>query len=203
MQHGNVEPVDGMWAYTATVCPLCRKIIVEIGQLVVAGSAWHFLFRTRAFPRNASRVSLGAEVPTAFAADYLEACEVLDASPKAAAALGRRCLQHLLREHVRVKAKDLADQIQEVLDAKTLPSDLAEDIDAIRHIGNFAAHPTKSLHSGEILDVEPGEAEWTLTVLEGLLDFYFVRTAERAAKRNELNAKLAQAKKNTAIKKPP
>ncbi len=128
---------------------------------------------------------------------------MVEASPKAAAALSRRCLQHLLRDHVKVKASDLGKEIDEVLALNTLPSDLAHDIDAIRNIGNFAAHPMKSTQSGAILDVEPGEAEWTLTVLEELFDFYFVRTAKRAAQRDALNAKIATAKKNAAIKKPP
>ncbi len=40
-------------------------------------------------------------------------------------------------------------------------------IDAVRVIGNFAAHPIKSKSTGEIVDVEPGEAEWNLNTLEG------------------------------------
>ena len=50
-------------------------------------------------------------------------------------------------------------------------------LDAVRNIGNFAAHPIKSLGSGEIMDVEPGEAEWSLDVLKELFGFYFVRPA--------------------------
>jgi len=65
----------------------------------------------------------------------------------------------------------------------------------VRLIGNFAAHPVKSQKSGEILDVEPGEAEWTLDVLEELFDFYFVQPAKLQAKRAALNAKLVEAGK--------
>jgi hypothetical protein len=36
------------------------------------------------------------------------------------------------------------------------------NIDAIRNVGNFAAHPLKSTNTGLILDVEPSEAEWPL-----------------------------------------
>jgi len=42
----------------------------------------------------------------------------------------------------------------------TLPGHLAEDLDAIRNVGNFAAHPMKSTHTGDIVEVEPQEAEW-------------------------------------------
>src|SRR5208282_6535945 len=44
----------------------------------------------------------------------------------------------------------------------TLPSYLADNIDGIRNIGNFAAHPLKSTASGEIVEVEPGEAEYCI-----------------------------------------
>jgi hypothetical protein len=48
----------------------------------------------------------------------------------------------------------------------------------------------KSKSTGEVVDVEPGEAEWLLDVLEGLFGFYFVEPATLEQKRNELNAKL-------------
>jgi hypothetical protein len=72
---------------------------------------------------------------------------------------------------------------------------LTEIIDAVRQIGNFAAHPIKSKHSGELLDVEPEEAEWNLDVLEALFDFYYVQPAKVAKKRDSLNAKLKDAGK--------
>ena len=122
-------------------------------------------------------------------------------SEKASAALSRRCLQHLLREKAGTKAKDLADQIEEVLDSGELPSRLGEVIDMVRAVGNFAAHPTKSTNTGEVIDVEPGEAEWNLNTLEELFDFYFVQPA-RVAKRTEaLNKKLEDAGK-PPLKKP-
>lgn len=76
-----------------------------------------------------------------------------------------------------------------------LPSWLAENVDAVRIVGNFAAHPAKDTNTGEIVDVELGEAEWLLDVLEGLFDFYFVQPAIAKAKRDALNAKLKAAGK--------
>jgi hypothetical protein len=104
-------------------------------------------------------------------------------------------LQHILREKANVKPSDLAREIDEVLASQTLPSHLSEAIDAIRNIGNFAAHPIKSTNTGEILPVEPGEAEWTLDVLDGLFDFYFVQPTLLKQKRDALNAKLQAAGK--------
>jgi hypothetical protein len=86
-------------------------------------------------------------------------------------------------------------EIDELLSRKTLPSHIADAIDAIRQIGNFAAHPIKETQTGSIADVEAGEAEWTLEVLEALFDFYSVQPAILEAKKNALNKKLSDAGK--------
>ena len=96
---------------------------------------------------------------------------MLPDSEKASAALSRRCLQHLLRERAGVQKNDLAKEIQQVLDSKQLPGYLAEDLDAIRNVGNFAAHPIKATHTSAIVDVESYKVEWLLNLLEGLFDF--------------------------------
>ena len=134
-------------------------------------------------------------VPSHIAKDYTEACLVLQISTKASAALSRRCLQNLLRDVAKVKPSDLSKEIQEVIDSGILPSQLSESIDAIRNIGNFAAHPVKSKSTGEIVDVVPEEAEWNLEVLESLFDFYYVRPALLTKKREALNEKLNWAGK--------
>ena len=76
-----------------------------------------------------------------------------------------------------------------------LPPHLAQAVDAVRNIGNFSAHPTKNTSTGEIVDVEPGEAEWSLEVLEGLFEHYFVQPAVLQRKRDALNQKLQEAGK--------
>jgi hypothetical protein len=118
---------------------------------------------------------------------------VLSDSPKASAALSRRCLQHLLRDKAGVKHGNLNKEIEEAM--KSLPSHLAGAIDSVRIIGNFAAHPIKSESTGEVVDVEPGEAEWNLDTLEGLFDHYYVQPALLKAKQDALNKKLAEAGK--------
>ena len=134
-------------------------------------------------------------MPERFANDYREACLTLPDSPKASAALRRRCLQDLLRENANIQHGNLANEIQQVIDSGALPTYLVESLDAVRNIGNFAAHPMKSTASGEIIDVEPGEAEWTLDVLESLFDFYFTQPEMLKKKRDSLNAKLNEAGK--------
>jgi len=147
------------------------------------------------YPKKKKSKPLSNDIPQEYRTDYQEVESVLEVSPNASAALSRRCLQRLLVEKANVTKKDLYDQIQEVLDSNQLPSHLEEEIDAIRNIGNFAAHPIKSTNSGTIVEVENGEAEWTLEVLEGLFDFYFVSPEKSKQRKNALNKKLQQAGK--------
>jgi hypothetical protein len=147
-------------------------------------------------PKSVARYPIPTEVDDQrVITDYTQATLVLGDSPQASAALSRRCLQHILREKAGVKKKDLADQIQEVLDSNTLPTEIAENLDAVRATGNFATHPIKSTNTGEIIDVETHEAEWDLEVLEQLMDFYYVRPAVARKKRESMNAKLIEAGK--------
>ncbi len=147
------------------------------------------------YPKASGRPLPPPQVPREVAQDYREACLVLADSPKASAALSRRCLQDILREKAGVKSSSLFNEIQEVLNSGQLPSYLADDLDAVRNIGNFAAHPIKSQNTGEVLPVEPGEAEWNLDVVEALFDFYFVAPARAQARRDALNSKLREANK--------
>ena len=120
-----------------------------------------------------------AEITGEYAKDLRQAGLVLADSPKASAAISRRLLQHTIREKAGIKKHNLDEEIQALIDSNTLPADLAHDLDALRTLGNFAAHPIKSTNTGEVVEVEPGEAEWLLELLEELLDFYFVRPTVR------------------------
>lgn len=188
---------DGQWAIIQRHCPECRRFILHLAQANLHGSEVLSIRQEvrMLYPKGAQRPVPSADVPQEFRNDYIEACIVIADSPKASAALSRRCLQALLREKAKVKPSNLFDEIQEVLKTGLLPSHISESLDAIRHIGNFAAHPLKSSATGEIIDVEEGEAEWNLEVLEGLFDYYFVQPAITQKKKDELNKKLIAAGK--------
>ena len=186
---------EGNWRIKYCKCPSCKKLIIKLEIMKFGGmsdlSCQEYLVR----PKTISRAPLPLKVPPEFANDYNEACLVLVDSPKASAALSRRCLQNLLREKAKITKKNLYDQIQEVIDSKKLPPYLSKDLDAVRNIGNFAAHPIKSKKTGEIIEVEPGEAEWNLNILEQLFDFYLVQPEISRKKRENLNKKLKDAGK--------
>jgi hypothetical protein len=192
-----------VWDALCEQCPECSEPIILIrkgvGNYVTQADKYRFQEggyseEYMVWPRAGSR-TCAPEVPSNIREDFEEASEVLDISPKASAALSRRCLQHLLTEHAGMKKKDLAHQIEELIATNKLSSDLASQLDAVRNIGNFAAHPQKAISSGEILPVEPHEAEWNLDVLEELFDYFFVKPAKAKARREELNKKLSAAGK--------
>jgi hypothetical protein len=202
---------DGHWLIRVTECTSCERLIVMLNQIervmrrpsgptgpaTVGPLAPRLLSERMIWPKASSRTPIPSGVPREIAEDYTEACTVLPDSAKASAALSRRCLQNLLVAKAGVTKKDLFDQIQEVLDARTLPSSLAEDLDAVRNIGNFGAHPIKSKSTGEIVPVEPGEAEWNLEVLDALFDFFYAQPEKRQERRAALDEKLKAAGKPT------
>jgi len=91
--------------------------------------------------------------------------------------------------------KDLEKQIESFIATKNPPSYIADQLHAVRQIGNFAAHPQKDTVTGEILPVEPGEAEWNIEVLESMFDFQFVKPAQQVKRIKEFNEKLKAAGK--------
>jgi len=181
----------GVQVAQAMNCPECQRVITQLELIDPSGERR----RQIVWPRTTNRPPCPPEVPDPFRSDYTQSALVLQDSPKASAALSRRCLQHILRDIAKVKATTLEKEINEVIARNTLPTAIAADLDAVRHIGNFAAHPTKSQNTGELIDVEPGEAEWNLEVVEALLDIYFVQPERLKAKKAALNAKLKEAGK--------
>src|SRR5882724_4220625 len=138
-----ISDENGTWTFSYTSCANCKQLIVFLDD----GSEGirHLMIHPRLYRR------LPDEVPESFRNAYAEARAVLPRSEKASAALSRRCLQQLLREHAGVKPDSLDKEIQQVLDTNQLPSYLAGDLDAVRAIGNFAAHPIKGKSTGEIV----------------------------------------------------
>jgi hypothetical protein len=193
----NGKGESATWSYNSMVCPACSKAIIQLCETTfLADGQRSGQVEFLVLPRAAVRPKAPPEVPSDLAEDFNEACLVIDDSPKASAALSRRCLQGILRSQGYTQ-KDLAPAIDAILASNRLPSELADGLDAIRNVGNFAAHPMKDKNTGAILPVEPHEAEWNLEVLEGLFDYFYVAPAKAQQKKAALNAKLA------AVNKPP
>jgi hypothetical protein len=162
----------------AMECPACDRFILLLAFHYSQGVETVLAFPTDPIPRP-----VPPEVPDPYRSDFNQAAAVIDISPQASAALSRRCLQQLLRDKAKATSWNLGDQIDEVVEAGRLPAGFAEDLDMVKSIGEFAAHPQKSEHTGEIMPVEPGEAAWSLDTLERLFELYFVLPARRDAAR--------------------
>jgi hypothetical protein len=181
--HGAVIKKGDIEEFAFSKCVHCHGI-----------SVWNIKKRSMIHPKTNVRTFDLIEIPKDLAEDYEEACLVIGDSPKASAALSRRCLQSILRQQ-GFEDKSLFNEIQKAIDSGRLPSHIADSLDALRNIGNFAAHPMKDTSSGEVLPVEPGEAEWNLETIEFLFDFFYVQPAKTQKRKEALNEKLKQAGK--------
>ena len=191
----------GSESLTVWHCPACNKIIIFFDRLVLVSEnrtatqeAWQ---KGIIYPKNPAMKPVPPEVPTGYIEDFNEARLVLDLSPKSSAALSRRLLQRILRERFNINKPNLQPEIQEFISTLTPPTPLAQKLDAIRSVGNFAAHPIKDTTTGAITDVEEGEAELLIETLESLFDYSFVQPAKWAASKAAINAKLSAAGKPT------
>jgi hypothetical protein len=181
------------WDVAVNGCPACRKPIVLLCYGTYFESDPPRLVKTLEqkviWPTGA--VSDADEsVPKHFAQDHTEAAAIASLSPRASAALSRRVLQHVIRERYGIHKRNLEDEIEEFIEKAHPPSHLAKALDAVRQIGNFAAHPMKNTSTGEIVEVEPGEADWLLEVLEQLFDFAYVHPLRTEERKRRLNDKL-------------
>jgi hypothetical protein len=116
---------EGAWNYEKRKCPSCNKFIFwltcghailvigysinncETSKLEYDKTIKHLMV----YPKSYSRNPCPTEVPDPIATDYKEACVVISDSPKASAALSRRCLQNLLRDKGGVTPSDLSNEI--------------------------------------------------------------------------------------------
>lgn len=178
------------------LCPSCSEMLViyRSGQGRMSSGViqlWETTEQRVIYPGE-PETPLPPEIPDEYKKDWTEAQLALDYSPKASAALSRRLLQKTLHEKLGIKRKDLSLEIDAFIETSGAPTYLTSAVDAVRQIGNFAAHPLKFTNSGEIVEVEDGEAEWLLEVLESLFDFVFVQPAKLDERRQSLNLKLQE-----------
>lgn len=111
-------------------------------------------------------------IPKVILDDYNEACLICDLSPRASAALSRRCLQGIIRDRWNVKPGRLVEEIEQIKDRVDPPA--WETIDLTRKVGNIGAFMEEE--ANVIAEVERHEAALLINLIERLLkDWYIER----------------------------
>jgi len=216
----NCEIASPGYAVRAIVCanPACRKISLTFWlgtaeppprsgrqTLTKVTKRWQLLPESPAKPQPPF-------IPRPLVQDYLEACAILDLSPKASATLARRCLQGMIRDFCKISRRTLDDEIKalriQVAEGHAPPgvqADSVEAIDHVRGIGNIGAHMEKDINV--IVDVDPDEAQQLIGLIELLFEEWYVAREDRARRLAELKElgekKKAERKKPPSEEKPP
>ncbi len=152
-------------------------------------------------------------IPGPLTESYYEACRIRDLSAKASATLARRCLQGMIRDFCGIERNTLFAEIEELrtqVDEGEAPAGVTpesvEAIDQVRSIGNIGAHMGKDIDL--IVDVDPGEAQALIELIELLFAEWYVARHERqkklahiAAIAADKKAKIAEAKAEKALEK--
>jgi hypothetical protein len=166
------------------VCPNpdCRKITItnslymsKYSELKGYTPDTSLLLNHQKFQPRTNHMIVPDYVPKAIKSDYEEACAVLSDSPKASAALCRRCLQGMIRDFWGVVKSRLIDEIMEL--KSKVDTETWESIDSVRTIGNIGAHMEKDVNL--IIDVESDEAELLIQLIEMLIRDWYIQREQR------------------------
>ncbi|MCW9581286.1 DUF4145 domain-containing protein [Raoultella ornithinolytica] len=129
-------------------------------------------------------------IPQAILNDYKEACLIQELSPKASATLSRRCLQGMIRDFWKVEKKNLFEEIKAI--EEKVDADTWQAIDAIRSIGNIGAHMEKDIDV--IIDVDSDEAGLLISLIETLLNDWYVERESRRLRSQKIIEAAAEKK---------
>lgn len=144
-----------------------------------------------AVPKRRAVLPIDPLIPERYAADFREACLILEDSPRMSAVLSRRILNDLLEEFGGYPID--GKQLQAFIDDQRNPPHLRTDVAYLKELGDIGAHTQRDQATSEIVDVEPKEAEWSLDVIAGLFDHWIVGPAMSQERRAALDGKVERA----------
>ena len=155
-----------------SVCRRCQKYALWVDEKML-------------FPGLSTAPLPAEDMPESVTADFAEARNVLNASPRGAAALLRLVLEKLMIE-LGIKGKDLNDAIGKLVQ-QGLPEKVQKALDSVRVIGNEAVHPGQ---------IDLRDAAETASVLFQLVNWIVEDMITRPRKVDEIYEKLPQSKKD-------
>lgn len=141
---------------------------------------WKLMPKSRAKPQP-------EYIPEEIRNNYSESCLILNDSPKAAAALSRRCLQGMVRDFWKLpnsKRGNLGAELNHISDE--VDPGTWDGIQAIRSIGDIGAHMEKDVNL--IIDIEPSEAELLVNLIETLFEDWYVDRHKREERNKSIKA---------------
>ncbi|MDL2254314.1 DUF4145 domain-containing protein [Ruminococcaceae bacterium OttesenSCG-928-I18] len=152
--------------------PKCKKPTCQI-----FGSALEFTGFERTLVPRYRGISLPDYIPEHIRNDYIEACSILEDSPKASSTLSRRCLQGMIRDfwNVRIEEKPTLEKEIRAIKEK-IPDRLFKALLDFKSLGNIGAHP--EIDTSLIVDIEPGEATKLIKLIELLISDWYIRDHE-------------------------
>ena len=182
----------------AMVCPneKCREVLVKVHRdemLKQDGRVKSLSGRDSWFaaPKKAAPRTVDESISEPYKRDYLEAWSILKDSPRMSAVLSRKIIADLLKEHCEFDDHLLSKRIAKFKKDASHPSDLAENLDYSRKIGNLSAH-TMLDDEGNIIEVGVEEAKWTLETVDELFDYFIVAPKQRAERKEAFDEKIGE-----------
>lgn len=182
----NVNTITGVQCHdpiarlTVYYCPKCEKYSLTLENI---GEHVGIAKFTYSRPALTSSFSMPEYIPESIQADYFEAWDVLQSSPKASATLARRCLQGMIHDFWGIVEKNLNAEISE-LKKQGIPEQQWEAIDHLRKLGNIGAHMEKDVNL--MVDIDHGEALKLLKLIEYLLTDWYISRHNREALYQEI-----------------
>lgn len=191
---GNVETLEGSMALKKIVIGCsnaeCNRATykVMIGKDNGSGHSWNVdkeavYFEGQLFPSGRFKPQPDY-IPVPIVEDYVEACQIVELSPKAAATLARRCIQGMIRDFCGISKATLFQEIGELRNQinagtadRAVSPESIEALDHVRKIGNIGAHMEADINL--IVPVDPDEAKALIDLIELLFEEWYVAKRKR------------------------
>lgn len=165
----------------------CQKFIIT-GHFIISNKQFDILPRCfhKTYPNY---------IPKQIRDDYIEAVDIIELSPKAAATLFRRCLQGMIHDFWNIHEKNLNAEITK-LQGK-VSSSMWNAIDGLRKMGNIGAHMETDVNL--IIDIDVSEAKKLKKLIELLFDKWYITRHDEEELYNDItdtsNKKQAEREK--------